>query len=322
VDPAAELTRLVRSELDGEAPHYARAVSDAIRARHGGCVAAVLFYGSCLRRRTPEGVLDLYVLVDDYRSAYPSRALAWANALLPPNVFYVEVDDRGRTLRAKYALISRRAFAHAVSPRCRHSYIWARFAQPALLVHARDEDARAEAAALVARAAVTLVRRLGVFLPARADEQRFSSAELWQEAFRRTYASETRVESDETVRGIATTAPERYRAVLALALRTLEAEGWLDRVEVCDDAFSVRMPPGRRSRARWRWRLERPLAKSLAFARLLKTAFTFGDWLPYALWKLERHSGVRVVPTERQRRHPLIFGWPVLYQLVRDRALR
>ena len=67
----------------------------------------MVFYGSCLRKQSAEGVLDLYVVVDDYRSAYGSRALAIANAVLPPNVFYVETRDGETTVRAKYAVISR-----------------------------------------------------------------------------------------------------------------------------------------------------------------------------------------------------------------------
>ena len=56
--------------------------------------------------------------------------------------------------------------------------------------------------------------------------------------------------------------------------------------------------------------------------RLLKTAFTFGDWVPYVLWKLERHTGRRIEPSERQRRHPLIFGWPIILPLLLRRNLR
>jgi hypothetical protein len=73
---------------------------------------------------------------------------------------------------------------------------------------------------------------------------------------------------------------------------------------------------------RLRWRLERPGAKVLAFFRLLKNSVTFGDWLPYALWKIQRHTGREVVLSERQRRHPLIFAWPVIIRLFRDRSLR
>ena len=64
------------------------------------------------------------------------------------------------------------------------------------------------------------------------------------------------------------------------------------------------------------------IAETLSLLRLLKTATTFGDWLPYALWKLERHTGARPELTERQRRHPLVFGWPVILRLLSQRALR
>jgi len=38
--------------------------------------------------------------------------------------------------------------------------------------------------------------------------------------------------------------------------------------------------------------------------------------VPYILWKLERHTGRPIEVTERQRRHPLLFGWPVLARLL------
>ena len=54
------------------------ALADAARERHGDSVRAVLFYGSCLRSgNVYEGLADLYVLVDDYKSAFNSRALAF-----------------------------------------------------------------------------------------------------------------------------------------------------------------------------------------------------------------------------------------------------
>ena len=69
------------------------------------------------------------------------------------------------------------------------------------------------------------------------------------------------------------------------------------------------------------WRVRRPLAKLVYAAQLFKTATTFGDWLPYVLWKLERHSGTRLVPTERQLRHPLIWAWPLLFKALWRRDL-
>ena len=52
--------------IDSPAPPGAQALAQALRVRHGDTVAAVLFYGSNFRRGDDsEGLLDLYVVVDD-----------------------------------------------------------------------------------------------------------------------------------------------------------------------------------------------------------------------------------------------------------------
>ena len=295
---------------------------DAILARHGDAITAVMFYGSCLRRGTDEGVLDFYVLVDGYRPAYPSRWLALVNALVPPNVFYLSTQAELGPVRCKYAVISERDFEHAISNASRHPYIWARFAQPALMVHARDPKARDFVARCVAQAIITFVRRLVVFMPAKGRSQRFSAAALWHQAFRRTYGSELRTESEQTVRENYDAAPDRYREVTALSLDHLQQEGWIESTAARGPAFEIEMQPLRRGLGRLRWHLERPVCKLLALVRLVKNATTFGDWLPYIAWKLERHTGKRLELTDRQRKYPLLFGWPVLVRLLWRRDIR
>ena len=66
----------------------------------------------------------------------------------------------------------------------------------------------------------------------------------------------------------------------------------------------------------------RSTSRALGLLRLFKTAFTFGDWVPYVLWKLERHSGRKIELTPRQRAHPLIFAWPIILPLLLRRNLR
>ena len=60
----------------------------------------------------------------------------------------------------------------------------------------------------------------------------------------------------------------------------------------------------------------------MSFLRIFKSALTFDDPLDYALWKVERHSGVKLIATERQRRYPLIFAWPLVWQAYRQGALK
>jgi hypothetical protein len=322
------LQELVAGELAAPATPAAAALADAIVARHGAAVAAVVFYGSCLRKKTHEGVLDFYVLVDSYRAAYGPGWLAFSNALLPPNVFYLEGQAAlapaapASTVRCKYAVVSTRDFERLVGRECLHPYVWARFAQPARLVWSRDASAREAVERCAARAICTLIDRLSPLLPARGDVQRFSIAALWKEAFRRTYRTEFRSESADYPRTLYEADPARYARATHLALDVLRDEGRIRSFAAFHGAAEVHRPARRRSLGRIRWQLTWPVAKATALLRLLKTATTFGDWLPYALWKLERHSGARPELTERQRRHPLIFGWPVILRLLSQRALR
>jgi len=312
------LGEIVRSELAREAPEAALSLAAVLLTRYGGAVQAILFYGSCLRRSTSEGVLDFYMIVDDYRSVYGSGLLATANALLPPNVFYLEQSTNEGTLRAKVAVMSARDFARGTGPRTLRPGFWARFCQPVIAVHLRDDAARdavAEAALRSIRTAVT--RGLGL-VPTRDGAARFTSRELWLALFRETYASELRAESDESVTGLYAANPVRYDRILRESLDALAAEG-RTRVAPDGDAFRVSQAPGLLSRPR---RARRTLAKLAGLAQLVKSAFTFGDWVPYALWKIERHTGTRLELTERQRRHPLLFAWPVFFRVLARRDLR
>lgn len=319
-DASALETRVAR-ELDAPVPAEVTALADEIRRRHGAAVAAILFYGSCLRRGTADGVLDFYALVDDYRSAHRSRALAVANALLPPNVVYLELPVGDARLRAKVAIFSRRAFARRAAGIGIDTRIWARFAQPARLVFARDEAVRREIRESVVAAVLTFVDRLRFVLPADAGAQPFDAGTLWRDGLRETYRAELRSEPPETIAAIERADPARYEAVARDALRTLAARG---RIRLREDGGGLALlsTAAERARARRAWALRRPLSKALGLPMLVKTAFTFDDWVSYVLWKLERHGGGRIETTERQRRHPFVFGWPVLFRLLRRRVLR
>jgi hypothetical protein len=313
---AHDLAQLVADELARAAPPAALRLADAIVEKVGASTAAVVFYGSCLRRQTSEGVFDFYVLVDDYASASRCRALAFAGAMLPPTVFYVECLADGEVLRAKYALMTTRDFARGAAPGGWRPGIWARFCQPALAVYLRDGTTRDALRDGCVQAILTAVGTLSPLLP-----ENTSGEDLWQTVFRETYAAEMRTETPETIRTLYDAAPGRYERALRGALEVLQDRGLLDaRWE--GGGVAIEIPTAQRDRARraWRWRL--PARKLVYVAQLLKTAFTFGDWLPYVLWKLERHTGTRLEYTERQRRHPLLYGWPLLFRALRSRDFR
>jgi hypothetical protein len=320
----AAITRGVAAELRRPVPPEAGLVADHVRRRYGSAVAGVLYYGSCLRTgRTADSVLDFYVLVDSYRAAYRSRALAWSNAILPPNVFYAELGRRpGRPVRTKYAIMTTEDFGRAASSKTLHSIVWSRFSQPALLVYARDRRARAAAERASVNALLTMVAHMLAFLPRpKKGSLVFSAEDLWQSGFRETYRGEFRPEREATIRSVYEADRGRYDALTGPALRVLERRGWLRLVQD-GSGYEVRMPPRRREALLARWRIRRPLTKALQFPRLIKSAITFGDWVPYALFKIHRHTGILIEPSERQLRHPFIWGWPILFRLLREQALR
>lgn len=285
----------------------------ALQARFGATLAAVLLYGSCRRQQDPgAGVIDLYVVVDDYAGAHGRRAPRWGNALLPPNVYYLEAGGGESPLRVKYALLSRADFRR-LNARAFHSYFWARFCQPVSLLHARDGAVATEIAAALADATVHFLRCTVPLL----DTTPVSAPEVFARGFRLSYGAELRPESahraGELVRGDA----EFFVASLDAALPALPA------LARCGDTGFVSRATGREQRAcRRAWRLRRVQGVMLSVLRLAKAAFTFSGGVDYAAWKVERHTGVQIEVTPRLRRHPLLFGWRVLRQLIQRGVLR
>ncbi|MEQ8494313.1 MAG: hypothetical protein RLW42_08860, partial [Gammaproteobacteria bacterium] len=186
-----------------------------------------------------------------------------------------------------------------------------RFAQPTEVLHARNDDVAQRLERSFERAVERTIRATLPVLPSR-----FSTGELWSRAFTLTYACELRSEDAARARALADT----YAAHLATRTEALAMRCGLERV--ADDRWQASLPATQRRRAARAWGRRRIVGKLLSVARLLKAAFTFNDPLGYVVWKVARHSGVHVEPTPLQRRHPLIFGWPVLWRLYRRGGFR
>ncbi|QJE72471.1 hypothetical protein HHL28_04590 [Aerophototrophica crusticola] len=310
---SAALAEVLAAELDRPIPAGTRPMVDALAAKGGGTVAAVLFYGSILRTGDLDGILDFYVLVDSLRAWHGSPGLALATRLLPPTVEYWEVPVDGRILRAKVAVMRPDQFARAVRPGSLDTTIWARFAQPARLAYARDAAARNKAAGLVATATTTACA-----WAARLGPDQGTPLDYWDALFRHTYAAELRVETGERAVSIVGHDPARYRDLFRPAL----AQAGLDWREVGGGALAPALTPAQRKAARRGWALRRLAGKALNVSRLAKAAFTFVGGVDYITWKIERHSGVRLEMTPWQRRHPILSAPLLLWQLRRQGAIR
>ncbi len=292
-------------------PDVARLVEE-IRRRHHGRVAAVLMYGSYLRGKR-DTLLDFYVLLDDLRSL-PRRWHAAANRLLPPNVYHVALPPTSASaaIRAKYATMTLAQFEQAMGRF--QSYFWSRFTQPCGLVYAAAPEVRRRVTAALGEAVHAFVRRVAPLLP-----QVFQADSLWRHGFALTYTCELRSESRTGVASVYEHHARHFDALLQAYAGSFDGAA---AVIVTEDGSYRCRPPANEARVRLGWRLRRVQGKALSVLRLIKAAGTFDDPLDYLLWKIQRHSGIYIPPTERQRHHPLIFAWPLLWRLYRRGAFR
>jgi hypothetical protein len=284
-----------------------------LRARYTGCAKAILFYGSCLRAGDPfDGLVDLYLIVDDYRCANSGRIKALWNRLLPPNVFYAEVPYGERRVRCKYAILSERDMRAGTSRRWFHSYLWGRFSQPTAIAWSCDAATQLQIATNLAQAVVTFLQRALPSLP-----ERGSVLALWQQGLALSYATELRPESPQRSLELTQASAAYYQRVTELAAPVLGIDIRCDNGE-----YRAIVPAPRRFFNRIGWRLRSLQGKLLSLARLSKALFTFEGGLDYIAWKLERHSGQHIQVPERVRRYPLVFVWGMVWDLYRRGVFR
>lgn len=302
------LAARIGRELDTPVFPAAAAVAREIADSYGQNVAAVLFYGSCLREGSAEDkILDFYVLVDDLYAANSSRLLGLLNILLPPNVFYRETQVDGATVRSKYGVMGLAGFRRAMSGGRFGASFWARFSQPCRLVYSRDAQAKTQVSEALGQALVTLAA-----LTAPLAGGDLAAKNLFARGYQATYGAELRSE------GAADAAGKVFES----------ARGFFE--DVCSDALILagysapksETSKARMTRARLGWWGRAVYGKFLSFARLVKGAATFSGGMDYLAWKIRRHSGVEVELTDWQRRHPILAAPGLFIRLRRKGAFR
>ena len=295
------LVELIAAENAMAAGPSILAVAEAARRRHGPGIAAVLFYGSCLRGGDDvDGIVDLYLLADSYDQIHRGPLMRALNRLLPPNVYYIEAPFDGRTVRAKYALLTLAQFERLVGRRTLQSYFWARFAQPTIVLWVRERPIRERLTRVLATAVLTTASETLPLLDADA-----AGDALWSRAFREAYRTELRAEEPERGVALYEAFADRYDAITRIIYRPERAS----LVEA-------------RRRAERKWWRRRVVGKTLSVLRLMKSAFTFEDGATYLVWKIERHSGVRFELTPWQKRHPILASGTLFWRIYRAGGFR
>ncbi len=286
------LRDLVAAELSTQTPKPITAFAEHLTTLFPGA-QAVLFYGSILRTGDLSGVLDYYVLTE----RPPAGWRGLFTRLLWPDVSYHELEHDGEALRAKVASMTLAQFRKATSGQGIDTTIWARFVQPCALIWTADGarqtviDAVTDACRTAARFAIALGPIGGAPLA------------LWTALFQETYKAELRVEKAGREVSILTYDPDRYERVM----------------EAVQGDEGAAMAESERKRLQKAWSVRKALGKPLNVARLIKASFTFQGAARYAVWKIQRHTGVEVELTPWRERFPVLAAPGVLWKIWRSR---
>jgi hypothetical protein len=125
---------------------------------------------------------------------------------------------------------------------------------------------------------------------------------------RLSYLGEQRVAEESKVDALLAAEREHYRRFYGALLEEagLKAEGGPTFRQPEPTAAERRQTERFLTRSRVRGKMRWP-----------KYIVTVDQWLEIALAKIERHHGVKIQLTEREKRWPLLFAWPKYFALKR-----
>lgn len=268
-------------------------------------VRAVLLYGSCLWSsvRGSNSQPDFIVIVDSLRAFHGRVGPALLGAVLPPTVYRLRLG----TAYAKVSIATVAQLRSQCAAGARDLHLAGRLSKRVALVWARDDQARR----LIVAAQLAALRMLAPLALSRFDG-RVGLDDFVQALLRLSYESEIRIVEPNKVAALFAAEYEHYRELARTLLLALGARPDGDNSELL-------VPPRlAASRAHVARRLRR--SRRRALWRFPKYLVTYDGWLDYLLKKLAR-AGTPVTLTYRQRRHPLVFAIPVLWQLAISKRL-
>jgi hypothetical protein len=310
----------------GDALEEARELAARLVAAADGAVTAVILYGSRLLGANPDrhSALDFVVLVDGYSRFYramqaagelhrPVWLLAGLSRVMPPNVIAFTPGE-GADGIAKCLVISATDFDVGLGPRPPDHFLVARLVQKVAVIWARDREVARRVEERLAATHAEVLSWVGPWL-----DDGFDAEAVGRKLLEVCYRGEFRPEAHNRADVIFELQRDHFRGALEPVLAAAAAAGVLRADEGCG-TYRFATPPSPAERRHWRGYFRR--SKARATARWLKHVFTFDNWLPYIVRKVERRTGRKVTLTRLERRWPLIFLWPRTIRVLLNRPER
>ena len=292
------ISREIKKEVFPEALE----MTSFLRQKYSQNLMGILFYGSALRSNSDKNlILDFYVILETLYPTIKNPILRLFAYLLPPNVYFYQINFKGKKIRAKVAILTMSDFIRGTSINCFTPSIWARFSQQTRLTFYDCEKNKI----LITHA---LSEAIKTFLTNTIKTTHYKSNidELWLKGLHLTYGSELRPENKIKINEIIENDKERYISIGKLAL---------------DELNHIKINHLINKKENLKWLLRKYWTRLLNILRLIKASFTFEGGIEYLVWKLEKHKGISIKLSEKQKKYPIITAINLMLKLkIWDRS--
>ncbi|MGC8685299.1 MAG: hypothetical protein ACP5T7_06400 [bacterium] len=282
--------------------------------QHFDSVECIFMYGSMLNSQlsTPTSFPDFYIIVDDYKMFYGSNIHAILNRILPPNSYFLRLEQNGLSLSSKYCVLDTHALNTTTHyPELKDFFVAGRLAKRIGILYVRDKAFLSQFMNAVYNA-----MQFNVMFTLSEMNGAFSLEDFIIHLLGLSYRAEVRTETQEKIINLYNSEKSFYQRLYSLFL---EQEVMLGTVKKIDNGLYTTTRPyftkqymdsfikQSRRRAVYRWP---------------KGIYTFSNYVEYLELKVERTTGEKLILSKWDRRFPLIFGWRHLFRLLKNKAIK
>ena len=276
-------------------------------------IACVFMYGSMLSPglSTPTSFPDFYIIVDDYKRFYKSSIHTLINSVLPPNSYFLKLNDHGTPMPCKYCVLDTHALDRTTRhPQLKDFFIAGRLAKRIGILYVKDQ-------AFLSGFLETIytAMRFNVTFALSEMTTAFTLDDFIIHLLGLSYRAEIRTETEDKIISLYNSEKDFYRKIYRAfleqeaSLGTLSIQG--ERYKTIRPYFTKDYTAGFMKHARKR-----------AVCRWPKSIYTFSNYVDYLELKIERTTGERLELSKWDRRFPLVFGWRHLFKLLKKKAIR
>jgi hypothetical protein len=305
-------------------------------------IECIFMYGSMLNPllSSQTSYPDFYVIVDNYGKFYKSNAHTLLNRVLPPNSYFLKLNNNGTSMPSKYCVIDKHDLHRLTHyPHIKDFFIAGRLAKRIAILYTKDREFLSQFIDNIYNAmhfnvmfALSDLADTG-FTPLEADmsendlpDQKsapkrakpltgFTFDDFMITLLGLSYRAEIRTETDDKITSLYSSEKDFYEKIYTLFLEQEISNGTVERINgryrTIKPYFNHDHVSGFISTCRWR-----------AVCRWPKSIYTFSNFVDYLELKIERTTGEKLYLTKWDRKFPLIFGWRHLFRLLKKKALR